>query len=175
MKRGDPDAITSALEHWPQVYGLAMVLVKDHALAEDLSQETFLRFSQQLDVSMERSVRPLLLRIVRNLALNARRRPAAISLESRVEAGGAVADLRSPDPAEEAGRQETIRSVRRALRTLSPLWQTVLYLRDGVDLSYAEIADVVAKTEDVVRVTLHRARKRIREELDDAAPERRCS
>ncbi|MFQ5654406.1 MAG: RNA polymerase sigma factor, partial [Planctomycetota bacterium] len=66
---------------------------------------------------------------------------------------------------EETTRREEIATVEAALAQLSPLWRAILYLRDGLGLSYREVAEVLDRSEDVVRVTLHRARLRIRAAL----------
>ena len=56
--------------------------------------------------------------------------------------------------------------MRAALERLSPLWRSVLFLRDGLGFSYTEVAGVTGRSEDTIRVTLHRARRRIRALLE---------
>lgn len=168
------DLARRALPHWAEAHALARLLLRDRARAYDVCQEAFARLAARETDDARRDVRPLLFRIVRNLAIDEQRRVGAISLESRIESAGPIPDLRAPDPAEEASRREQIRRMQRGLATLDPLWQTVLYLRDGVGLSYREIASVIERTEDVVRVTLHRARRRLRTALG-ANEERKCS
>jgi RNA polymerase sigma-70 factor (ECF subfamily) len=73
-----------------------------------------------------------------------------------------IVDHGAPDPGDEADRSEQADIVQDALRTLSPSLRAVLFLRDGLDLRYAEIGLILGKSEDVVRVTLHRARLRMR-------------
>ena len=90
----------------------------------------------------------------------------ATSVDLSAEIDGPLADPGSPDPSRDAVGRETRHQVREVLERLDPLWRLVLYLRDGLDFSYAEIAEVAARSEDVVRVTLHRARRRVREALE---------
>ena len=83
-----------------------------------------------------------------------------------MDGGASFADASSPDPAAEVQARERRERLREALDTLSPTWRATLYLRDGLSLSYRQIAEVLERSEDVVRVTLHRARLRLRE-LED--------
>jgi len=163
----NPEALNGALEHWPAAFGLAHVLVRDRSLAEDICQEAFLRLAgQRRRIADPDRVKPLLMTIVRNLAASEARRPSAESLDLSAETDGPLADPGSPDPSRDAIGRETRRQVRDVLDRLDPFWRLVLYLRDGLDFSYAEIAEVAARSEDVVRVTLHRARRRVREALE---------
>ncbi len=178
MQPSNREVVQDALKHWNEAYGLAMVLTRDRNAAEDLCQEAYLKLTASqrlLDHDQDHAIRPLLFKIVRNLAVSRSRRSTAISLESRVESTGQIADLKTPDPAEEATRREELRAVNRALQQLDPLWHTILYLRDGLGLAYAEIAVIVEKSADVVRVTLHRARQRIRSSLKETQTNRKCS
>jgi RNA polymerase sigma-70 factor (ECF subfamily) len=160
-------ALNGALEHWSAAYGLAALLVGDRSRAEDLCQEAFARLaSMRREVTDPHRARPLILTIVRNLAAGEARRPAPTSLERHVESAGPLADPAAADPARLAEERETRQRVRDALARLDPLWRQMLYLKDGIGLRYAEIAEVTERSEDVVRVTLHRARRRVREALE---------
>jgi RNA polymerase sigma-70 factor (ECF subfamily) len=111
-----------------------------------------------------RPLLPFLLAIVRNLARSAARRRRMDSLVTP-DADSAMVDPRAPDPCVEAHRSEQVGLVRDVLRTLSPSLRAVLFLRDGLELSYTEIGLVLGKSDDVVRVTLHRARLKMRAAL----------
>ncbi len=157
------EAVNGALVHWPAAFGLAAVLVGDRSLAEDICQEAYLKLSlMERRVVDPQRVKPLLMRIVHNLAVSESRRTAPVSLDQEAEYAGSRPDPRSPDPAATAADREDIARVRAVLDGLDPLWRLVLYLRDGLGLRYAEIAEVADRSEDVVRVTLHRARLQVR-------------
>ena len=85
--------------------------------------------------------------------------------------GGADArvDDAATDPAEALLQDEAQARLRVALQRLSPTWRSMLYMRDGLGYSYKQIAAALEKSEQVVGVTLHRARLRVREllELED--------
>jgi RNA polymerase sigma-70 factor, ECF subfamily len=159
-----------ALDLWPRVFGFARSLTGDGSRAEDLCQETYLRFfGMKRPVDRSRSILPLLLTIVRNLVRDEARRPQPESLEIAAMGGKSPAAPADRNPAGSAARREERDNLRDALSRLSPLWRSVLYLRDGLGFSYREIAGVVERTEDTVRVTLHRARQRMRELLKGSA------
>ncbi|MDF1799055.1 MAG: sigma-70 family RNA polymerase sigma factor [Planctomycetota bacterium] len=174
--------IERAYEHWPAAYGLAVVLLGDHGRAEELCQDTFLRLmTTSSDIDASRPLGGLVLTTLRNLCINELRRTRAMSLDAWSEASGTVAPERDPqgaplghgpgDPITQLDRGERRAAVRSALERLSPAWREMVYLRDGLDLPYREIAAIADTTEDVVRTTLSRARARLRELLADHAPE----
>lgn len=69
------------LDHRPALINYAKVVVGDHARAEDVVQDAFLRFCGCADDPVEQ-LQPYLYRIVRNLALDTVRRQA---IESRLQ------------------------------------------------------------------------------------------
>lgn len=187
MRESRRDAIERAYEHWPAAHALAVVLLGDHARAEELCQDAFVRLmttARELDT--DRPMRGLVLTTTRNLCRNELRRTRPGSLDELRNAGapdprtpGSLAD---PDPGPLAGSgpddpvtrldlAERGSAVRAALARLSPTWRELVFLRDGLGLSYRELAAVAATSEDVVRTTLTRARARLRELLAEHAPE----
>ena len=84
---------------------------------------------------------------------------------------GAGEPVDSADPALRAEVREQRERLHAALAGLDATWRAVLYLRDGLSLSYREVGEALGKSEDVVRVTLHRARRRVRQVLMADEPE----
>ena len=169
----DSGLIDEALRHWPKLFGFAYALTKDRGRAEDHCQEAIVRLSSSdRPVDRSRPLLPLLFRVVRNLVIDEARRPETESIDGIDEHGEPyrIEPADEQDPIREVLRSEQIRGVRSALDRLPASWRAVLYLRDGLDLPYREIAEVEGTTEDVVRVTLHRARQRIRVLLTPEAP-----
>lgn len=159
----DPD-----LPHWREARGLAYALLRDHWTADDICQEARIRLQQMPDLDRSRPVRELVLTIVRRLSLSERRR-------KRPELLGDDAmhvDPTTPPANDIADREDRRKTLNDALADMDPVWRAMLYLKDGLGLRYREIADVLDKTEDVVRVTLHRARIRARERLMASQAER---
>ena len=102
---------------------------------------------------------PWFLRIVRNQCIDLirRRRPADVAVE----------ELSDPGPGPEASLQASQRDqgLQLALASLSAGQRQIIVLRDYMDLSYSEIADVMEIAQGTVLSTLHRASIALREEL----------
>jgi len=102
---------------------------------------------------------PWFLRIVRNQCIDLirRRRPADVAVE----------ELSDPGPGPEASLQASQRDqgLQLALAGLSAEQRQIIVLRDYMDLSYSEIADVLEIAQGTVMSKLHRARMALREEL----------
>ena len=145
--------------------GLQLTGNRDDAL--DVAQDALLRFFATLDrFQAERPVRPYLLRIVRNRAMDLWRRRRIRRAES-LDAGELplqIADDR-PGPEERSRRAELRRRVWRAVSELAPAKREILVLRDYHDLAYAEIAKVLGIPIGTVMSRLHAARKALRELL----------
>ena len=150
-----------ALAHWGEVFGLALHLTGNRTQAEDLCQETYLRVARVSTPADGGSLRPLLFTVLRNLFRSELRRKRPGPLE------GAPEELveSAPDPAARAATRDDVAALRDALQEMAPEWRAMLYLRDGLGLSYREIAIVLDKTDGVVRTTLHRARLRARDAM----------
>ena len=138
--------------------------------ADDLVQETFVRFLERPPPDLESSLRPWLVRVGLNLARDVLRR--------RARQGYTGPWLPSPVPTEDAlpahelvdrdgltteGRYDLIESVSfaflLALEALTPAQRAVLLLRDVFDYTGTETADALGMSEASVRTTHHRARK----------------
>ena len=150
-----------ALEHWPESFAFALALCRDRDEAEDLCQEAFLRlWAMDRPVDDERPLRPLLFTIVKNQFRTRARRQRPDVFSDVEEVDGVTEE--TDGPLARAERSERHALVEEALGKMNPLWRAALYLADGLGLSYAEIAEILDRTEDVIRVTLHRARLRVR-------------
>lgn len=106
-------------------------------------------------------LRPWFLRVVRNRCLDL--------LRKRRPGGVPAHDL--PDPADSPERhaetEQRERVLRQALAGLPGAQREILVLRDYLDLSYAEIADVLSVAPGTVMSRLHRARLALREEVEN--------
>jgi RNA polymerase sigma-70 factor (ECF subfamily) len=68
-------------------------------------------------------------------------------------------------PSETLERKEVRRAVAAALHKLPEIYREIFILRDVEDLNISECCEVLGISEQAVKVRLHRARLRIREEL----------
>lgn len=171
-RRGDLAAADLLARRCRQpAYLLALQLMRDPDDALDVAQDALLRFFSTLDrIEKGRPVRPWLYAIVRNRARDLLRRRkvrrhdpiAADDPEAGVELVSTA-----PRPDADAERAELQRRVWRALARLSESHREILVLRDYQDLSYEEIATVLKIAMGTVMSRLHRARRALREELEN--------
>jgi RNA polymerase sigma-70 factor (ECF subfamily) len=162
-KRGDRLAFEELVrETHRRVYGLAFRLVGDSAEAEDVAQEAYLRMFRGLaGFREEAQFETWMHRIVTNCAMTALRRRGRFGEVLREEAE----DVPVPDRAVAlaADRDE----LSRALALLPQGQRTVILLKDVYGLSCREIGEELGIEEGAVKVRLHRARRRLKESLEE--------
>lgn len=148
------------------VYGYLVYMTKNTILAEDLSQEVFLRMFLHLDKFREEaSVRTWALRIARNVFLSYARRKQPLLLEEQEYEP--TQDVDSNVPEEEMLKKEQAARVRKCLMCLAEQERTVLLLRDFEELSYEEIGRIMGLTVEVVKSRIYRARQKFRKVYED--------
>ena len=106
-------------------------------------------------------LKPWFLRVVRNRCIDMLRRRRATSAMPVEELESSV---RTPEEALEVSQEST--RLEKALTTLAAERREIIILRDYLDLSYAEIADVLDIAPGTVMSRLHRARLALKEALD---------
>jgi RNA polymerase sigma-70 factor (ECF subfamily) len=162
---GDREAFGELYERCVRrVFRHVLHMVNDVDLAEDLTEQTFLRALQAIHRYEWRGVPFLawLLRIARNLYLNDRRvERNDSSIRNRWD-GGAVASPEFFCEAKLDGEE-----VWRAVRALDGDQRQVIVLRFMDGLSYADVADVLGKSVGAVRVAQYRALRALRRRLED--------
>ena len=158
-KRGDERAFSLIVRAYEQpVYNYVLRLVGERSLAEDLTQEVFLRVYQGLSSFSDRSLfTTWLFQVTKNRVLDElralERRPrAVVNLED-------IAPLEVVDAPFE--RVEAIDAVWRAVEHLSVDLKMALLLRDIVGLSYTEIADSLEVTLATVKWRIYKAREEV--------------
>jgi RNA polymerase sigma-70 factor (ECF subfamily) len=156
-QKGDERAFSIILRMYETpVYNYVLRLVGDRALAEDLTQEVFLRVFQGLPRFSSRcKFTTWLFQVTKNRVLDelraVERRPrSTVALED-------VAPLEALDQPIE--RLETIDAVWRAVNALNTDLKMALLLRDVVGLSYNEIADSLEVTLATVKWRIFKARE----------------
>ena len=148
-------------EHHGRVYRAAYRVTGNASDAEDVLQTVFLRLARQPE-SILANPRSYLYRAAINCALDllrARQSSPSIPLEGADRDGAQAVET---DAAEAA---ELRRSLRRALARLHPRLAEVFVLRFVEGYENREIAQMLGTSRAVVAVTLHRARGRLKSEL----------
>jgi RNA polymerase sigma-70 factor (ECF subfamily) len=159
-QRGDERAFSLILRAYETpVFNYVLRLVGgDRALAEDLTQEVFLRVYQGLPkFSLRSKFTTWLFQVTKNRVLDELR-----AVERRPRALVAIDDIAPLEvldaPIE---RIEEIDALWRAVENLSTDLKMALLLRDVVGLSYTEIADSLEVTLATVKWRIYKAREEV--------------
>lgn len=147
----------------PAVLRYLLGMCGEVALAEELTQETFVRAATNLLFFRgESAISTWLFRIARNTYLSwaDRQHDAQINTSQFL----ALPDQRNDgNPELQVLLHEQRATIRRAIGMLPERQRTILLLRELQELSYAEVALVLDMSLAAVKVNLHRARLRFRE------------
>jgi RNA polymerase sigma-70 factor (ECF subfamily) len=169
--------------HKARIFAAAMALLRNHADAEEITQDTFVRAHKGFSKFRgDSSVATWLHRITVNLARNRywyyfrRRRHSTLSLDASVgdESNSTFSDLLStpaPDPSQETSRQEFVEAVETCMDKLEPSHRRILTMRSVLDHSYEEIASALGINVGTVKSRIARARERLRNRLAEECPE----
>jgi len=156
------------------VYALSVRLLDNSSEASDVVQEVFLKVFRNISSFQgNSSLRTWIYRITVNEAHNARRwffrhRRAEVELDSSPEESRNWKEIipdsgRSPYDVVLDAEQRT--AIEAALGRISPIFREAVVLRDITDLSYEEIAGVLAVSLGTVKSRILRGREALREEL----------
>jgi len=164
--------------HGAAMTGVVRAVLRDRDWADDVVQEALLRVyeSRERYAPGKASLRAWLLRIARNLALNARRdgaRRGALPLSGATddsdEGRGLPADPRAGRPGATLERDEDVAALRAALDGLQPPDREVLDLRYQQGLAFDEIGAVVGSSGAAVKQRAWRALSRLRALLGESS------
>ncbi|WP_107655699.1 RNA polymerase sigma-70 factor [Nocardia suismassiliense] len=155
-----PDATATFVAHRNLLFTVAYEMLGSAADAEDVLQETWLRWAG-VDLDTVRDQRAYLVRIATRQAL-VRLRTLVRRKESYVGQWLPEPLLTAPDVAEDVELAESVSmAMMLVLETLAPTERAVFVLREVFDLPYEEIAEAVDKTPAAVRQIIHRARAHV--------------
>ena len=168
-KAGDMQAFEELVSrHRDRVYVRAYSIMRNEALAVDLSQNAWVKAWQRLEqFHGEASFSTWLSRIVTNLCLDELRRQKRArtdSIEAMEESTGPVEnrmEIETLDPIECLSREELRERIDAALAKLSDKHRTVIVLYEFEQLEYREIAEKMGTSIGTVMSRLFYARKRM--------------
>src|SRR5919198_3858642 len=144
----------------PLLLGVAYRVLGRVADAEDVVQETWLRWSK-VDPTTVNDPRAFLVRVATRLALDRLRR---IKAQHEEYTGPWLPEpiMTQPDPVERVERTEAISlALLVVLESLSPLERAVFVLHEAFGYSHAEIADILGRNEAAIRQLAIRARNHV--------------
>ncbi|MEN8164930.1 MAG: RNA polymerase sigma factor [Acidobacteriota bacterium] len=153
------------------VWALARRLTQSDDEALDACQEIFLRIWRGLDgfrneAKLSTWVFQVAWNFLRSYRRSRGRQPIAVESlnDNRVMSIGTIRDT-APDAERRVIASEGLDRVEQALGRLAEHHRIVLWLRDGEDLSYEDIATVLDVPIGTVRSRLARARRALRDEV----------
>ncbi|WP_202869185.1 RNA polymerase sigma-70 factor [Kribbella antibiotica] len=153
-------ATESFVAHRNLLFTIAYELLGSAADAEDVLQETWLRWVG-VELETVRDHRAYLIRITSRQALN-RLRTVGRQRETYVGQWLPEPLLTTPDVADDVELADSVSmAMLLVLETLKPTERAVFVLRDVFALEYDEIAQAVDKSPEAVRQIAHRARSHV--------------
>jgi RNA polymerase sigma-70 factor (ECF subfamily) len=162
---GDRDALVAVLRrHNQRIFRIARAILRDDAEAEDAAQEAWVLAWRNLHQFEGRSsFGSWVGRIVAREAMARARRRRLVLLDGTEEE---TMDASVPDPERSAGRGEARALLEQAIDRLPEPFRAVFVLREIEELSVAETAELLDVPAETVKTRLHRARRRLRDDLE---------
>ena len=162
---GDRDAFRHVVErHKDVLYGTAILMTGNRAVAEEMVQEAFLSAWRGIGgFKRGQPLKPWLTRILVNGVLAQKRKRAipTVPIADSDEPG-------APSVSDQMDASESRAVVRQALARLDPGQQQTVVLRYFSELTVPEIARSMGVREGTVKSRLHRALGRLREHLEES-------
>ena len=160
---GEVDLAALITQFSALLYRVAFAVVRNAAEAEDVVQEAFVRvWEHRRKLPEVEQVRAWLVRIALNLALDHTRRSRPVQMDEVI---AETARSFAPGTEQQVMGSEELARVLQAMDRLPKAERMVLVLTAFDELSTAEIASVVDRSQSSVRALLFRARERLKQRL----------
>ena len=162
MKQGDTGAVNELITmYYPEILRYCLWHAPNRSLAEDITQETFLKAIRYFDHYTHKGRwRPFLYRIAKNTCIDMQRK----NRHSDMSFDEAMIDIPYREPGFETVRSDM--ALRQLIARLPASSQEILLLRFGQDLTIREIAETVNLPARTVQSRLRAALKKIKKNLE---------
>ncbi len=154
------------------VFSLVLRMVRDHGIAEDVTQEVFVKAWMALSrYDPRRRFASWLFKIASNAAIDQLRRkklpttPIETSDTDQSSILDRIEDERSESPDTLVKRRELSAALEAAVAALRPEYRLVVLLRFREELPYKDIAEATGMPLGTVKTNLRRARREIEDRL----------
>jgi RNA polymerase sigma-70 factor (ECF subfamily) len=154
--------------HRRKVFNIAYKFVGKHDLAEDLTQDIFLKLYKSLDTFDRRAnFQTWLISVSRNLCIDHYRsvRKERETINRDVDASTLSPVSRDRSAYSQLELRDRVQLLRAALDTLPPTLRTAVMLRDIQELTYQEIADRLSVPEGTVKSRINRGRTELARQI----------
>lgn len=164
--QGDGSAFAVIVDRYKrQIYSITYSMTRNHADADDLSQDTFVKAYENLrKFKQGTNFRSWLCRIAVNSSIDHLRRRKHFSGEPLDDQVETLPD-QNPDPQDNVESRELMENITAAVDSLPKSQRTVVILREMQGLGLKEIAGILDCSESTVRWRLHYARKKLQKKL----------
>ena len=149
-----------------ELFRLALRITLNYAEAEDVVQETMIKVWNRRDQWDEiESIEAFCLTICRNISID-KMKKAENQNQSLEEEHDAPDRSYASNPEEQAVQRDRIELIRRLINNNLPEKQrSAMQLRDLEGKSYKEIAEIMAISEEQVKINIYRARQTIKQKF----------
>lgn len=155
-------------QHRRRVFNVAYKFVGRHDLAEDLTQEIFLKIFKALDTFDRRAnFQTWLISVSRNLCIDHYRsvRKERELVDRNVDAADVAPVSREPDALAALERGDRRALLHRALERLPETLRTAVLMRDIQEQSYRDIARALDLPEGTVKSRINRGRRELARQI----------
>ncbi|MCQ2222437.1 MAG: sigma-70 family RNA polymerase sigma factor [Bacteroidaceae bacterium] len=146
-----------------KLFRLALRITLDREEAEDIVQDTLLKmWERREEWDKIQSLESFCMTICRNLALdrNGAARKSNLRLNEEMDSSTTFTT-----PLDELDAKMRIDALRRFIDGLPEVQRSIIQLRDNEGKAYSEIGEILRLNESQVKVYLHRARAKLREQI----------
>ena len=163
FQTGDDFAFVSLYNRYKDaVYAFCVKMLLNKELAQDVTQDTFLRIYENRERLLKTdSFKAWLFTIARNQCLNQlRRNNWHVPMDPEMVDPGMMSGSKHT-PVSDLEKSERIQLVNRFLAELKPDYREVIILREYQNMSYEEIAAVTRSTLSAIKSRLFKARRKL--------------
>jgi RNA polymerase sigma-70 factor (ECF subfamily) len=154
--------------HRRKVFNIAYKFVGKHDLAEDLTQDIFLKLYRSLDTFDRRAnFQTWLISVSRNLCIDHYRsvRKERETINRDIDASTLSPVSRDRSAYSQLELRDRVQLLRAALDMLPPTLRTAVLMRDIQELTYQEIADNLSVPEGTVKSRINRGRTELARQI----------
>jgi RNA polymerase sigma-70 factor, ECF subfamily len=161
----DSEAFAQIYEaYFDKIYRYLVVRIRNEDEAEDLTQQVFIKVLQSIGAFKSKGVpfSSWIYRIAHNLMVDFMRQQ---NKKSTVDIDGLQLPFTGEDPQQKIEMQVDIEEMKKAIQRLTASQQEVLCLRFTGELSIAQCADIMGKSEGAIKALQHSAVLALRKAL----------
>ncbi len=152
------------LPYGKKLFHFARILLKDDYLAQDAVQEVYIKlWHMRKELANIKNLDAFAMKITKNWCIDRIKSKKPVFVENYSTGLDTRTDEREPDKMLES--DEKIKQLFVILDTLPEQHRMLIRLRDIDGYDFDQIAEITGLNEGTIRVTLSRARKKIREEI----------